>query len=50
MGFVPTGHRPIKRRHFYQAGDNRCATTASFNVTYVVHNYKYNIQKTYLNS
>ena len=22
MGFVPTGHRPIKSRHFYQAGDN----------------------------
>jgi hypothetical protein len=22
MGFVPTGHRPIKGRHFYQAGDN----------------------------
>jgi hypothetical protein len=21
MGFVPTGHRPIKIRHFYQAGD-----------------------------
>jgi hypothetical protein len=21
MGFVPTGHRPIKNRHFYQAGD-----------------------------
>jgi hypothetical protein len=20
MGFVPTGHRPIKSRHFYQAG------------------------------
>jgi hypothetical protein len=22
MDFVPTGHRPIKSRHFYQAGDN----------------------------
>jgi hypothetical protein len=22
MGFVPTGHQPIKSRHFYQAGDN----------------------------
>jgi hypothetical protein len=22
VGFVPTGHRPIKSRHFYQAGDN----------------------------
>ena len=22
MGFVPTGHRPIKSRQFYQAGDN----------------------------
>jgi hypothetical protein len=21
MGFVPTGHRPIKSRHFHQAGD-----------------------------
>jgi hypothetical protein len=21
MGFVPTGHRPIKSRHFYQARD-----------------------------
>jgi hypothetical protein len=23
MGFVPTGHRPIKSRHFYQPGDNK---------------------------
>ena len=22
MDFMPTGHRPIKSRHFYQAGDN----------------------------
>ena len=22
MGFVPMGHRPIKSRHFYLAGDN----------------------------
>jgi hypothetical protein len=23
MGFVPTGHRPIKSRHVYQAGDKK---------------------------
>jgi hypothetical protein len=22
MGFVPTGHRPIKSRHFLSSGDN----------------------------
>ena len=28
MGFVPTGHRPIKSQHFYQAGDkNLCKHT-----------------------
>jgi hypothetical protein len=35
MGFVPTGHRPIKSRHFYQAGDNIlcvCAQHAQLDV------------------
>ena len=35
MGFVPTGHRPIKSRHFYQAGDNYLDTTCEL-VFYVV--------------
>ena len=26
MGFVPTGHRPMKNRHVYQAGDNVCCS------------------------
>jgi hypothetical protein len=33
MGFVPTGHRPIKSRHFYQAGDNIICHTAIKNLS-----------------
>jgi hypothetical protein len=35
MGFGPTGHRPIKSRQFYQAGDNIlcvCAQHAQLDV------------------
>jgi hypothetical protein len=30
MGFVPTGHRPIKSRHFYQPGDNVFSSEVNF--------------------
>jgi hypothetical protein len=39
MGFVPTGHRPIKGRHFYQAGDNMILQ--SYNSGCKIVNLKY---------
>jgi hypothetical protein len=52
MGFVPTGHRPIKSRHFYQAGDNEKKKNVLINTTAASppkknnarnHNEKFNI-------
>jgi hypothetical protein len=55
MGFVPTGHRPIKSRHVYQAGDkfiyNRVYLMYNVNALNVVPSFSLmNLKRRYENA
>jgi hypothetical protein len=39
MGFVPTGHRPIKSRHFYQAEDKKICSPEKSHISRGKYDY-----------